>query len=63
MELQVNKNNSIEKPEKKPSEFTVIFKEFRKDKLAMGSFIFLGLIVIAVYITSFIMGIIDFSLI
>jgi len=53
MEVQVNKNNSIVKTEKSPSGFSVVFNEFRKDKLAMGSLIFLTLLIIAVYITSF----------
>ena len=53
MELQTNKNSVVEKkPEKSPSGFSVVLNEFRKDKLAMGSLIFLGLIVLAVSITS-----------
>ncbi|MGM9988353.1 MAG: ABC transporter permease [Bacillaceae bacterium] len=42
--------------EKSPSGFTVVWKEFKKDKLAMGSLILLVCIVIAVYGTSLILN-------
>ena len=41
--------------EKSPSGFSIMWREFRKDKLAMFSLFFLALILIAVYTTSFIM--------
>ncbi|MGE6346230.1 ABC transporter permease [Bacillus mycoides] len=41
--------------EKSPSGFSVMWREFRKDKLAMFSLFLLAIILIAVYTTSFIM--------
>ncbi|EPC8422195.1 MULTISPECIES: ABC transporter permease [Bacillus] len=41
--------------EKSPSGFSVMWREFRKDKLAMLSLFLLAIILIAVYTTSFIM--------
>ena len=41
--------------EKSPSGFSIMWREFRKDKLAMFSLIFLAILLLAVYLTSFIM--------
>ena len=41
--------------EKSPSGFSIMWREFRKDKLAMFSLFFLAIILLAVYATSFIM--------
>ncbi|EJP83194.1 ABC transporter permease [Bacillus cereus] len=41
--------------EKSPSGFSIMWREFRKDKLAMFSLFLLAIILIAVYTTSFIM--------
>ncbi|QDQ04489.1 ABC transporter permease [Bacillus sp. BD59S] len=41
--------------EKSPSGFSIMWREFRKDKLAMFSLVFLTLLLLGVYITSFIM--------
>ncbi|MDL2419010.1 ABC transporter permease [Bacillus tropicus] len=41
--------------EKSPSGFSIMWREFRKDKLAMFSLIFLAILLLAVYVTSFIM--------
>ncbi len=41
--------------EKSPSGFSIMWRELRKDKLAMFSLIFLAILLVAVYATSFIM--------
>ncbi|KMN46275.1 ABC transporter permease [Bacillus paramycoides] len=41
--------------EKSPSGFSIMWREFRKDKLAMFSLVFLAILLLAVYVTSFIM--------
>jgi len=41
--------------EKSPSGFSIMWRELRKDKLAMFSLIFLAILLLAVYATSFIM--------
>ena len=41
--------------EKSPSGFSIMWREFRKDKLAMFSLVFLTLLLLGVYITSFVM--------
>lgn len=49
------KQTEIIQYEKSPSGFSIMWREFRKDKLALFSLFFLALILIAVYATSFIM--------
>lgn len=39
--------------EKSPSGFSIMWREFRKDKLAMFSLVFLAILLLAVYVTSF----------
>ncbi|GAB6447319.1 MULTISPECIES: ABC transporter permease [Bacillus] len=41
--------------EKSPSGFSIMWREFRKDKLAMFSLVFLTLLLLSIYISSFIM--------
>ncbi|KOO47109.1 ABC transporter permease [Priestia koreensis] len=52
----VRKDAAIEKIEKSPSGFRIVWNEFKKDKLAMGSLILLTLILIAVYGVSVILS-------
>jgi peptide/nickel transport system permease protein len=55
MELKLeNQKLNLEKT-KSPSGFSVIWSEFKRDRLALGSLILLGLILIAVYGTSLIL--------
>lgn len=49
------KQTEIIQYEKSPSGFSIMWREFRKDKLAMFSLVFLTLLLLGVYITSFIM--------
>lgn len=56
MELNIQSQNEVITQTKSPSGFSVIWNEFRKDKLALSSLIVLGLILIAVYGTSIILN-------
>ncbi|UPM54707.1 ABC transporter permease [Gottfriedia acidiceleris] len=49
MELKIENQTHITEQRKSPSGFSVIWAEFRRDKLALGSLIVLGLIIISVY--------------
>ncbi|WP_088042864.1 ABC transporter permease [Bacillus sp. EAC] len=51
----VEQQDNIAEQPKSPSGFSVIWAEFRRDKLALGSLILLGLILIIVYGTSIIL--------
>ncbi|MEH7452333.1 ABC transporter permease [Gottfriedia sp. NPDC057991] len=55
MELKIENQTHITEQRKSPSGFSVIWAEFRRDKLALGSLIVLGLIIIGVYATSLIL--------
>jgi peptide/nickel transport system permease protein len=55
MELKIENQTHITEQRKSPSGFSVIWAEFRRDKLALGSLIVLGLIIISVYGTSLIL--------
>ncbi|WP_409305145.1 ABC transporter permease [Peribacillus sp. SCS-155] len=55
MELKIEQPNNIKSEEISPSGFKTVWREFKKDKLAMGSLIFLAIILIAVYGASFIL--------
>ncbi|KQL33078.1 peptide ABC transporter permease [Bacillus sp. FJAT-25509] len=55
MELKIENQTHIEEQRKSPSGFSVIWTEFRRDKLALGSLIMLGLIILGVYGTSLIL--------
>jgi peptide/nickel transport system permease protein len=56
MELKVEQPRNVTPEEVSPSGFKVILREFKKDKLAIASLIFLALILLAVYGTSLIMN-------
>lgn len=49
------KQNEVVHYEKSPSGFSIMWRELRKDKLAMFSLVFLAILLLAVYATSFIM--------
>ncbi|MFJ8421849.1 peptide ABC transporter permease [Bacillus wiedmannii] len=49
------KQTEVIKFEKSPSGFSIMWRELRKDKLAMFSLVFLAILLLAVYATSFIM--------
>ncbi|XRG77854.1 ABC transporter permease [Rossellomorea sp. GAMAL-10_SWC] len=55
MELKIENQTHNTEQRKSPSGFSVIWAEFRRDKLALGSLIVLGLIIISVYGTSLIL--------
>ncbi|PGL72671.1 ABC transporter permease [Bacillus sp. AFS055030] len=55
MELKIENQTHITEQRKSPSGFSVIWAEFRRDKLALSSLIVLGLILISVYGTSLIL--------
>ncbi|WP_088013269.1 ABC transporter permease [Gottfriedia acidiceleris] len=55
MELKIENQTHIAEQRKSPSGFSVIWTEFRRDKLALGSLIVLGLILIIVYGTSIVL--------
>ncbi|MEH7348133.1 ABC transporter permease [Gottfriedia acidiceleris] len=55
MELKIENQTHITEQRKSPTGFSVIWAEFRRDKLALGSLIMLGLIIISVYGTSLIL--------
>ncbi|MES9683134.1 ABC transporter permease [Gottfriedia acidiceleris] len=55
MELKIENQTHTTEQRKSPSGFSVIWAEFRRDKLALGSLIVLGLIIISVYGTSLIL--------
>ncbi|MFD4705045.1 ABC transporter permease [Gottfriedia sp. NPDC058432] len=55
MELKIENQTHFTEQRKSPSGFSVIWAEFRRDKLALGSLIVLGLIILGVYGTSLIL--------
>ncbi|PEJ59526.1 peptide ABC transporter permease [Bacillus sp. AFS002410] len=55
MELKIENQNHIVEKRKSSSGFSVIWAEFRRDKLALGSLILLGLIILFVYGTSLVL--------
>ncbi|MFB7138973.1 ABC transporter permease [Gottfriedia sp. NPDC056225] len=56
MELKIENQNHIVEKRKSASGFSVIWAEFRRDKLALGSLILLGLIILLVYGTSLVLN-------